>query len=226
MAIKAFFPHFLKLLRYLIEQLNATYYLVNEAGGIGHFLPNYEKMIKLGVEGYLKEMERKNGDFHAASRIACEALLTLADRFASEAERLAAQEKDQGRAAELKEIAHICRNVPRQPAATFHEALQSLWFTHMATNMEGLNSAISFGRVDQYLYPYYKADLEAGRMTPDKARELLLLFSAKAVEHVFLLSERTSQYHGGYLVVQAAIVGGIDRDGNDAVNDLTTSFWM
>ena len=224
MAIKAFFPHFLKLLRYLIEQLNATYYLVNEAGGIGHFLPNYEKMIKLGVEGYLKEMERKNGDFHAASRIACEALLTLADRFASEAERLAAQEKDQGRAAELKEIAHICRNVPRQPAATFHEALQSLWFTHMATNMEGLNSAISFGRVDQYLYPYYKADLEAGRMTPDKARELLLLFSAKAVEHVFLLSERTSQYHGGYLVVQAAIVGGIDRDGNDAVNDLTYLF--
>jgi formate C-acetyltransferase len=224
MAIKAFFPHFLKLLRYLTEQLNATYYLVNEAGGIGHFLPNYEKMIKLGIEGYLKEMESKNGDFHIASRIACEALLILADRFACEAERLAAQEQDQRRAAELKEIAHICRNVPRQPAATFHEALQSLWFTHMATNMEGLNSAISFGRVDQYLYPYYKADLEAGRITPDKARELLLLFSAKAVEHVFLLSERTSQYHGGYLVVQAAIVGGIDRDGNDAVNDLTYLF--
>ena len=224
MAIKAFFPHFLKLLRYLTEQLNATYYLVNEAGGIGHFLPNYEKMIKLGVEGYLKEMESKNGYFHTASRIACEALLILANRFANEAERLATQEKDTGRVAELKEIAHICRNVPRQPAATFHEALQSLWFTHMAANMEGLNSAISFGRVDQYLYPYYKADLEAGRITPDKARELLLLFSAKAVEHVFLLSERTSQYHGGYLVVQAAIVGGIDREGNDAVNDLTYLF--
>ena len=84
-----------------------------------------------------------------------------------------------------------------------------MWFTQMAANMEGLNSAISFGRVDQYLYPYYKADLEAGRITPDKARELLLLFSAKAVEHVFLLSERTSEYHGGYLVVQAAIVGGV-----------------
>jgi pyruvate formate-lyase/glycerol dehydratase family glycyl radical enzyme len=224
MAIKAFFPHFLKLLRYLLEQLNATYYLVNEAGGIGHFLPNYEKMIKLGVEGYLKKMENKNGDFHTASRITCEALLILANRFANEAERLAAQEKDRGRAVELKEIARVCRNVPRQPAATFQEALQSLWFTHMAANMEGLNSAISFGRVDQYLYPYYKADLEAGRITPDKARELLLLFSAKAVEHVFLLSERTSQYHGGYLVVQAAIVGGIDREGNDAVNDLTYIF--
>ena len=224
MAIKAFFPHFLKMLRYVTEQFNATYYLINEAGGIGHFLPNYEKMIKLGVEGYLKEMEGKNGDFHTASRIACKALLILADRFADEAQRAAASQKDEARAAELKEIARICRKVPRQPAETLQEALQSLWFTHMGANMEGLNSAISFGRIDQYLYPYYEADLKAGRITPDAARELLLLFSAKAVEHVFLLSERTSQYHGGYLVVQAAIVGGIDREGNDAVNDLTYLF--
>ena len=224
MAIKAFFPHFLKMLRYVTEQFNATYYLINEAGGIGHFLPNYEKMIRLGVEGYLKEMEGKNGDFHTASRIACKALLILADRFADEAQRAAASQKDEARAAELKEIARICRKVPRQPAETLQEALQSLWFTHMGANMEGLNSAISFGRIDQYLYPYYEADLKAGRITPDAARELLLLFSAKAVEHVFLLSERTSQYHGGYLVVQAAIVGGIDREGNDAVNDLTYLF--
>jgi pyruvate formate-lyase/glycerol dehydratase family glycyl radical enzyme len=224
MAFKSFFPHFLKLARYTAEQMNATYYLINEAGGIGHFLPNYEKIIKIGVEGYLKEMEGKNGDFHEASRIACEALLILADRFAAESQRLSVQEKDKTRAAELKDIADICRKVPMHPAATFHEALQSLWFAHMAANMEGLNSAISFGRIDQYLYPYYKADLEAGRITPDKARELLLLFSAKAVEHVFLLSERTSQYHGGYLVVQAAIVGGVDREGNDAVNDLTYLF--
>jgi len=224
MAIKAFAPHFLKMLRYVTEQLNATYYLVNEAGGIGHFLPGYEKMIKIGVEGYLKEMEGKNGDFHAASRIACDALLILADRFAGEAEKLAAGEKNPERLAELKEIARVCRKVPRQPAETFHEALQSLWFAHMAANMEGLNSAISFGRVDQYLYPYYQADLKAGRITPDQARELLLLFSAKAVEHVFLLSERTSQYHGGYLVVQAAIVGGTDNEGNDATNELTYLF--
>jgi formate C-acetyltransferase len=111
-----------------------------------------------------------------------------------------------------------------EPPETFHEALQALWLIHMAVNLEGLNSAISFGRIDQYLYPYYKADLEAGRITPEKTRELLLLFSAKAVEHVFLISERTSQYHGGYLVVQAAIVGGLDEAGNDATNELTYIF--
>ena len=105
-------------------------------------------------------------------------------------------------------MARILRKVPAGPAETFHEALQSLWLTHLAVNLESLNSAVSFGRIDQYLYPYYRKDLEEGRLTRERARELLQSFAAKAIEHVFLLSERISQYHGGYLVVQAAIVGG------------------
>jgi len=221
MPFRAFYPHFLQLLRYVVEQLNATYYLINEAGGIGHFLPNYEKMLKLGVKGYLEAMEDKEGDLHRAARICCEGLVEFAGRLAQEAERLATEEKDAGRAAELKEIARICYKVPNGPAETFHEALQSLWLTHIAVNLEGLNSAVSFGRLDQYLYPYYRRDLDEGRITRERAGELLLCFSAKATEHVFLLSEKVSQYHGGYLVVQAAIVGGIDREGKDAVNDLT-----
>jgi len=224
MPFRAFFPHVRQFLRFALEQLDATYYLVNEAGGIGHFLPDYEKMLKLGIKGYLGTIEGKDGGLYSAARIACEGLVEFANRFAQEAERLAAQEKDQIRAAELSEIARICRKVPDNPADTFHEALQSLWLTHMAVNLEGLNSAISFGRMDQYLYPYYQRDLEQGKMTRDFARELLLCFSAKCTEHVFLLSEKVSQYHGGYLVVQAAIVGGMDPKGNDAVNDLTYLF--
>ncbi len=224
MPFRAFYPHFGHLLRYVMEQLNATYYLINEAGGIGHFLPNYEKMLKLGVEGYLELMEGKDSVFRRAARIASEGLVNYAKRTSRAALEMAAREKDPSRAMELKDIARVCNNVPLKPARTFHEALQSLWFTHMALELEGLNSAISFGRIDQYLYPYYKADLEAGRITPDDARELLLSFSAKTTEHVFLLSERTSQYHGGYLVVQAAIVGGMDKQGSDAVNDLTYLF--
>lgn len=224
MALKAFFPRVHTMARYVAEQLNATYYLINEAGGIGHFLPHYEKMLKLGLRGYLTALDGKGGDFHRAARIACEGLAAYALRVAAAAEKLTGQERDPGRAAELREIARICRKVPMDPPETLHEALQALWLTHMAVNLEGLNSAISFGRIDQYLYPYYQADLDAGRITPEQARELLLLFSAKAVEHVFLLSERTSQYHGGYLVVQAAIVGGLDKDGRDATNDLTYLF--
>ncbi|NPV60484.1 MAG: formate acetyltransferase [Actinobacteria bacterium] len=211
-------------LRYVREQLKPVYYLINEAGGIGHFLPNYEKMIRVGVRGFLEEMEGREGPLYEAARIACEGLVAFADKLAAEAERLAAGEKDEVRATELAEIARVCRKVPAGPAETFHEALQSLWLTHLAVNLESLNSAVSFGRVDQYLYPYYRKDLEEGRITKEQAKDLLLSFTAKAVEHVFLLSERISQYHGGYLVVQAAIVGGTDREGNDAVNDLTYLF--
>jgi pyruvate formate-lyase/glycerol dehydratase family glycyl radical enzyme len=224
MPFRAFLPRFPQLQRYIVEQLNATYYLINEAGGIGHFLPNYEKMLKLGVKGYLDAIAGKEGDLYSAARIACEGLVDFARRLAQEAERLAVEEKNAKRAAELNEIARICYKVPYGPAETFHEALQSLWLTHMAVNLEGLNSAISFGRMDQYIYPYYRRDLEEGRITGERARELLLCFSAKATEHVFLLSERISQYHGGYLVVQAAIVGGMDRERKDAVNELTYLF--
>ncbi|WP_287155227.1 pyruvate formate lyase family protein, partial [Candidatus Solincola tengchongensis] len=211
-------------LRYVREQLRPTYYLINEAGGIGHFLPDYEKMLRLGVEGFLELMEGKEGELYEAARIAADGLVIYANRLADVAERLARLEGDPGRREELEEISRICRKVPRRPAETFHEALQSLWLTHLAVNLEGLNSAISFGRVDQYLYPYYRRDLEEGRLDPQQAKDLLLSFTAKATEHVFLLSERISRYHGGYLVVQAAIVGGTDREGKDAVNDLTYLF--
>jgi formate C-acetyltransferase len=224
MAIRAFFPRIPWLIRYVREQLSATYYLINEAGGIGHFLPNYEKMLQQGIQGYLANIAGKEGSFYEAARIACEGVVIYARRLADEAESLAGNETDEGRVQELQEIARICRKVPEQPPETFHEALQALWLTHMGICLEGLNSAISFGRMDQYLYPFYRKDLVAGKIDPEKAWELLLCFSAKACEHVFLLSERTSQYHGGYLVVQAASVGGMDRNGQDAVNDLTYIF--
>lgn len=212
------------LLRYVREQLSPAYYLINEAGGIGHFLPNYEKLLQQGIAGYLESMRGMEGELYEASRVACEGVVNFAERLAGEAERLARGEADPVRKDELEEIARVCRKVPAQPPDTFHEALQALWITHLAINLESLNSAVSFGRVDQYLYPFYERDIEEGRLTPERAKELLLCFGAKATEHVFLLSERISQYHGGYLVVQAAIVGGTDREGRDAVNELTYLF--
>jgi pyruvate formate-lyase/glycerol dehydratase family glycyl radical enzyme len=209
---------------YVKHQLKPTYYLINEAGGIGHFLPDYEKMLQLGTSGYLESFRYKEGELYRAARIACDALENWSERFAIHARSLARAEGDPERKRELTEISRICRKVPRYPAETLHEALQSLWLTHLAVNLESLNSAVSFGRLDQYLYPYYKRDIDDGRLTREEALELLLLFSAKATEHVFLLNEMISQYHGGYLVVQAAIVGGTDCEGRDAVNPLTYLF--
>ena len=224
LLLRAFRGRRLHMLRFVREQLGATAYLVNETGGIGHFLPNYERMIRQGIKGYLEDMGGKGETLHRAARIACEGVSEYALRLSLEASRLAAGEKDPARAGELARMARICARVPMEPAETFHEACQSLWLTHLAVCLEGLNSAVSFGRIDQYLFPYYQRDLADGRITREEALDILLSFSAKTTEHLFLLSGRASEYHGGYLVAQAATVGGTDRDGNDAVNDLTYLF--
>jgi len=237
------FPGVTRASKYIRHQLKPTFYLINEAGGIGHFLPGYERMLALGTSGFkdllLAEGDRPGGssmDELRGSRVtggvgdragladacltACEALEVWADRIADEADSMASKAGEERRA-ELEEIARTCRKVPRQPAETFREALQSLWLTHAAINLESLNSAVSFGRIDQYLYPYYKRDLAEGRLTREEALDMLLAFSAKTCEHFFLLSERISQYHGGFLVVQAATVGGTDSEGEDSTNELT-----
>jgi len=236
MVVRAFFPSKetresrglsrrpRRLLRYITEQLSPAYYLINVAAGIGHFIPNYEKIIVKGTTGCLAELDGRDDPFSRAARIACRGLVRFSHNLADEAERLARSERDDTRKQELLEIARITRRVPEHPAETFHEALQALWLAHMTVCLEGVNSAVSFGRIDQFLSPYYKRDIERGVITPDKARELVLCFSAKCTEHVFHVSETVSKYHGGYLVVQAAIVGGVDRAGNDAVNDLTWLF--
>lgn len=215
------FPSLGRQASYMRHQLRPAFYLINEAGGIGHFLPDYEKMLAIGTSGYLESIEGRDDPLNRAARIVCSALDRWAGRLSAEATARSAVEGDPERAAELEEIGRICAKVPREPADSLHEALQSLWLTHMAVMLESLNSAVSFGRMDQYLYPYYRRDVEEGRLTREEATELLLQFSAKATEHVLLLSGAISQYHGGYLVVQAAIVGGTDAEGNDAVNPLT-----
>jgi pyruvate formate-lyase/glycerol dehydratase family glycyl radical enzyme len=224
MLMRSFSSKLGHMARYTLDQLSANYYLINESNGIGHLIPNYEKMLKVGVQGYARSLEEKNSAIHVAMRIACEGLVEFAGRLAQEAETLADNEPDAERAAELREIARICNKVPYGPAETFHEALQSLWLMHMVVNLEGLNSAVSFGRVDQYLFPYYAKDLEEGRLTRTRAKELLLCFAGKADEHFYLLSSKISEYHGGLLMVQGATLGGMDREGNDAVNELTYVF--
>ena len=216
------FPDLLARFRYIAHQLHPTYYLINEAGGIGHFLPDYAGMIRLGTRGYRKALQGRDDDLCEAGRIVCNALERWSGRIADHAEARARDAgTPAGRREELREIARICRKVPARPAETFHEAVQCLWITHLGVNLESINSAVSLGRMDQYLYPYYARDLAEGRITPERAVELLLCFSAKATEHVFLLSEEISEYLGGYLVVQAAVVGGTDEAGNDAVNPLS-----
>ena len=197
----------------------------------GHLIPNYPKVLRLGFEGIAAELEEKRreekdrgkDDFLRALVICCEAAAALADRYAEEAERLAEAEAAGRRRTELVEIARICRKVPRQPAETFHEALQSLWFSHMlvmvAESYPG--PGLSPGRIDQYLRRYYQDDIAAGRQDREGARELLQCYWIKH-NYAYDYQARVGANQGissgfGQLIT----LGGTGRDGDDASNDLT-----
>jgi len=204
---------------------------VGNCGAIpGHLIPNYPKVLRLGfrrIAAELEEMRVREPDatkreFLRALIICCEAAVALAGRYADEAERLAREETDRARRLELEEIARICRRVPGEPATTFQEALQSLWFAHMlvmvAESYPG--PGLSPGRIDQYLYPYYQADMASGCLDRQQAQELLQCLWIKhnyAYDYQGRIGNQGINSGFGQLIT----LGGINAGGSDASNDLT-----
>jgi len=198
----------------------------------GHLLPNYPKALRIGWKGIAAEAGAVLGQPQAtpaqrdqarAIGICATAVRLLMDRYADEAERQAGQAADPMRRAELLETARISRKVPWLPAETFPEALQALWTTHMlamaAESYPG--PGLSPGRVDQYLRPYFQADLESGRLTPAQAKEWLECWWIKH-NYAYDFQGWVGTNQGinssfGQLITLA----GMDADGNDAANDLT-----
>ena len=130
-------------------------------------------------------------------------------------------ETDEARKKELLVIAETCGRVPEKPARTFREAIQSFYFYQTCIFMEQNAASYNPGRMDQYLYPYYKADIEAGRLTPDEAQELLDCLWVKFSEPCLFQDEITAKFSAGYPMFQNLCVGGVDSRGMDAVNDLS-----
>ncbi len=158
-----------------------------------------------------------------AMDIAADALITFAERHADQLQQLAQHETDAERQTELEEMARICSRIPANKPETFWEALQYYWFVHVGVITE-LNPWDSFnpGRLDQHLYPFYKKDLEEGRLTEEKARELLQAFWIKFNNHpappkVGVTAEESGTYTDFALIN----LGGVKEDGLDGVNDLT-----
>lgn len=204
---------------------------IGNCGAIpGHLIPDYPKILRKGFRGVCEsiflELEFENDkEKQAVLRsflIAAEAPRDLAERYAAEAERQVGEVCSE-RAEELLEVARICRKVPWQPAETFHEALQSLWSTHMLVQVSESypGAGTSFGRFDQYLHPYYEADIQAGRMTPDEARELLRCFWIKP-NYAYDYQGRVGSNQGiNSSFGQLMTLSGRGRDGEDLTNDLT-----
>jgi len=187
-----------------------------EWAGIGrcqdsnHSLLNYEKVLKLGFEGILKEVEAYeeiNGTnpMYRSMKMICSGACIMGERYAAEAAKMLGkgagyQDED------LKEIIDICSRVPRHPAGSFREAVQALVFAHIINTWEDYIGANSLGRLDQILYPYYKADLDLGVITKEEAFEIICCLWLKLYR----------EYD-----VQQSCVGGTSPDGKSMVNDLS-----
>ncbi len=204
----------------------------NNMAAIAHFIVNFDRMLSLGTTGIIDEIRAKqkekpenNQDFYNGAIIALQGLEAFAQRYSDTLRTMAEQEKDPARRAELAEMADICAHVPKYPARTYHEAVQSITFLQIALCIESYENAVSFGRLDQVLYPYYKKDLEEGRITYEKAKELLCLLVLK-MDEAILVNDGDSYLNVSKLFEtlstdQSVTFGGVDRDGNDATNDVT-----
>ncbi len=218
--------------KFLKEVVDVSNLGLGNCGAVpGHLIPGYPKALRIGFKGIAEEIEKaletcKEREKRAALEsflVACEAPRELSSRYADEAERLAGNESSGERARELAEIARICGKIPWEPAETFHEALQSLWFIHMLVMVSESypGPGVSFGRFDQYLYPYYKADLAAGRLTREKARELLRCFWIKP-NYAYDFQARAGRNQGiNSSFGQLVTLSGCGPEGEDLTNDLT-----
>lgn len=204
----------------------------NITSGDAHVAVSYEQVLREGLEGVRKHTleaqaaldladfaDLKKSYFYRAILIVLDAVEAYALRFATLAEQQA-QNASAQRAAELLEIARICRKVPMQPADTFHEALQSMWFVHVILQIESNGHSLSYGRMDQFCYPYYLKSREQG-MADEEACELLENLWLCTISINKIRSWSHTRFSAGSPLYQNVTVGGQTTDGKDAVNDLS-----
>ena len=169
----------------------------------------------LGCE--MTQTERREADWRALIA----AVRRFAERYAALAREMAAAEKDEARAAELRLIAETCERVPYEPARSFREAVQSVWFIQLILQIESNGHSLSYGRFDQYMFPYYQADIASGAITRDEALELLTCLWIKTLSVNKVRSQAHTFSSAGSPMYQNVTIGGQTTDKKDAVNDLS-----
>ena len=202
--------------------------------GVGHVTVKYEEVLAIGYEGIIakaqKELDECNvgdGDYAKKSRfleaviMSCQAVIDYAHRYAELAEQMAYQCQDPTRKQELLQIASNCTHVPAKGARNFYEACQSFWFVQQLIQMESSGHSISPGRFDQYMYPYYKSDMEAGNLTREFAQELMDCIWVKLNDLNKCRDAASAEGFAGYSLFQNLIAGGQNKDGEDVTNDLS-----
>ncbi|TXT55751.1 MAG: hypothetical protein BAJATHORv1_30131 [Candidatus Thorarchaeota archaeon] len=197
----------------------------------GHLIPNYAKVLQIGLKGIVEEYESLLNQTHDSSHIEfIESLIIslktanlVSKRYAEKAKSIAKEEEDSTRRLELEKIAEICMHVPWNPPDTFWEALQALWMIHMLVMAEESypGAGLSPGRWDQYLYPFYKKDIESGEITREFAKELLHCYWIKH-NYVYDFQGSIGINQGiNSSFGQLITLSGCGSDGEDLTNELT-----
>jgi formate C-acetyltransferase len=202
--------------------------------GDGHIIPNHEKVLSLGFGGLIEEAERREAEldpadpdskakseFYQASIIAMKAAIHFSHRYGQLARKIADQEEDAGRRSELVQIAEMCDRVPEMSAASFHDACQVVYLCHLIMMIESNGHSFSFGRFDQYAYPYYQADIQSGTLTREKALEILSLTFLKFNTLNKVRPWNHTEFGVGYPLYSNLMVGGMKVDGSDGTNELS-----
>ena len=196
------------------------YKKILEQGILGMRSGLKERLDAIDVMAIPNEMHKKS--FYEAAILSCDALLVWARRYAEEAERLSETEGSEQRRVELLEIARICRKIPAQPAGSFREALQAVWFANAFSRIEQIVAGqMGLGRIDQYLYPYFKADKEKGILSDDQTLELLECLWLNLSRIRRLVPTSSISNYQGYPHFEQACLGGQTPDGRDASNELS-----
>lgn len=202
--------------------------------GVGHICVHYDRVLEKGFRGIkadaAAELEKLSfGDADYAERSAfleavimsCEAAVIYSKRYAALAADMAQKTSDFARKAELVKIAENCLRVPEHGATGFYEACQAFWFVQLLLQLESSGHSISPGRFDQYMYPYYKADIEGGKITRQAAQELMDCIWVKLNDLNKVRDCVSAEGFAGYSLFQNLIAGGQTPEGLDATNDLS-----
>ncbi len=217
-----------------INKLAAEQAVLHRGGismsGDGHIIPNHDFVLEVGYGGMARIAEekleqenltREQKDFYQAVVIAMNAALSYIKRFGELADRQAKEERDEKRRKELLVIKEMCTHLMEGKAESFYEAVETVYLTHLLMMIESNGHSFSFGRFDQYIYPYYQADLEAGILTKEKSLEI--------ITHFFIMTNSLNkirpwdhtQYSGGYPLYSNLMVGGTRPDGSEGTNALS-----
>ena len=202
--------------------------------GDAHLAVNYERILAEGLKGYEERTKKLKAAldftkpesidknvFYKAVLIVIDAVHTFANRYSKLAQDMALTEIDAKRKEELLEISRICAKVPYEPASSFREAVQAVWFIQLILQIESNGHSLSYGRFDQYMYPYYKKDMENGSLSEESALELLTCLWIKTLTVNKVRSQAHTLSSAGSPMYQNVTIGGQTTDKKDAVNELS-----